>query len=38
MKPQYVLIDRLKMVAIEEVAVGKAINNKERPLSGASNI
>ena len=36
MKKQYVLIDRLKMVAIEEVAVGKAINNKERPLSEAS--
>jgi len=35
-KKQYVLIDRLKMVAIEEVAVGKAINNKERPLSEAS--
>ena len=36
MKKQYVLIDRLKMVAIEEVAIGKAINNKERPLSEAS--
>jgi hypothetical protein len=26
----------MKIVAIEEAAVGKAINNKERPLSEAS--
>lgn len=36
MKKQYVLIDRLKMVAIEEAAVEKALNNKEQPLSEAS--
>jgi hypothetical protein len=36
MKKQYVLIDRLKMVAIEEAAVEKAMNNKEQPLSEAS--
>ena len=36
MEKQYITVDRMKIVAIEEAAVGKAINNKERPLSEAS--
>lgn len=36
MEKQYITIDRMKIVAIEEAAVEKALNNKERPLSEAS--
>ena len=36
MEKQYKTVDRMKIVAIEEAAVKKAMNNKERPLSEAS--
>lgn len=36
MEKQYITVDRMKIVAIEEAAVEKALNNKERPLSEAS--
>jgi hypothetical protein len=36
MEKQYITIDRMKILAIEEAAVEKAMNNKEQPLSEAS--
>ena len=36
MEKQYITVDRMKIVAIEEAAVEKAMNNKEQPLSEAS--
>ena len=36
MSKQYVLIDRLKLVAIEEASLKKAMANSEQPLSEAS--
>jgi hypothetical protein len=36
MEKQYIIVDRMKIVAIEEAAVKKAMNNKEQPLSEAS--
>ena len=36
MKKQYITVDRMKIIAIEEAAVQKALSNKEQPLSEAS--
>lgn len=36
MEKQYITVDRMKIIAIEEAAVEKALNNKEQPLSEAS--
>jgi hypothetical protein len=36
MSKHYILVDRLKIVAIEEEALKKALANQDRPLSEAS--
>lgn len=36
MEKQYITVDRMKIIAIEEAAVQKALSNKEQPLSEAS--
>jgi hypothetical protein len=36
MEKQYITVDRMKIIAIEEAATEKAMNNKEHPLSEAS--
>lgn len=36
MEKHYITVDRVKIVAIEEAAVKKVMNNKDQPLSEAS--